>query len=78
MREYSTLDTITDKCYFDIQIAGKAQGRIVIGLFGNTVPKTVRNFMELCTGVNGISKYSGKPLFYQGSQFHRIIAGFMA
>ena len=75
---YKTLDVITHKCYFDIDIAGNRQGRIIIGLFGATVPKTARNFLELCSGVNGVSKYSGVPLTYEGSIFHRIEPGFMA
>ena len=36
--------------YFDIEIGGKAAGRIVIGLFGKTVPKTVKNFKSLAEG----------------------------
>ena len=35
--------------FFDITIGGEAQGRIEIGLFGKTVPKTVENFVALAT-----------------------------
>jgi len=29
------------KVFFDISIGGKPAGRIIMGLFGDTVPKTV-------------------------------------
>jgi len=68
--------TETDKCFFDISIGGEDAGRVVFGLYGNTVPKTVANFVSLCTGDKGVGK-SGKPLHYKGSSFHRIIPQFM-
>ena len=71
------LDTITKKVYFDIEIDGDKTGRIVFGLFGDTVPKTTENFAQLATGEAGVGN-SGKPLHYKGSAFHRIIPGFMA
>ncbi|KAH8499035.1 hypothetical protein POPTR_009G046500v4 [Populus trichocarpa] len=70
------LTEITHKVYFDVEVDGKPAGRITIGLFGKTVPKTVENFRALCTGEKGVGK-SGKPLHYKGSAFHRIIPSFM-
>lgn len=40
---------VTKQCYFDITIGGKFEGRIVVGLFGEVVPKTTENFHQLCT-----------------------------
>jgi len=69
-------EKITSKVYFDIEIEGGEKGRVVLGLFGDTVPKTAENFRALCTGEKGIGK-QGKPLHYKGSTFHRIIPNFM-
>lgn len=67
---------ITNKVYFDVSIDGEPQGRIIMGLFGDIVPKTAENFRALCTGENGIGS-KGKPLHYKGSIIHRIIPLFM-
>ena len=36
--------------FFDIKMGDENVGRIVIGLFGKTVPKTVKNFKTLAEG----------------------------
>ena len=69
-------ETVTHKVFFDVEIANGEGGRIVLGLFGDTVPKTAENFRALCTGEKGMGK-SGKPLHFEGSIFHRIIPNFM-
>ncbi|KAF2302037.1 hypothetical protein GH714_031603 [Hevea brasiliensis] len=67
---------ITHRVYLDIDIDEQRLGRIVIGLYGQVVPKTVENFWALCTGGKGKSK-SGKVLHYKGTPLHRIVSGFM-
>merc|ERR1712095_93444 len=60
---------VTHKVYFDMTIGDEPIGTIEVGLFGKTVPKTVKNFFEL-------AKKSGDQ-GYGGSKFHRVIKDFM-
>ena len=48
-----TLDKVTEKVFFDIDIDNKPEGRIVFGMFGDTVPKTTENFSKLAAGTEG-------------------------
>lgn len=61
--------TVTHKVFFDMTIDDEEIGRIVIGLFGDTTPRTAKNFMMFAQGVDGIG--------YAGSRFHRVIKDFM-
>lgn len=61
--------TVTEKVFFDIAIDGTDVGRIIIGLFGETAPKTTTNFATLAAGTKGYG--------YEGSTFHRVIKDFM-
>ena len=71
-----TMSGSNSRVYFDIAVKGKPAGRIEFELFDDVVPKTARNFRELCTGSRGKTR-SGVPLHYKGCRFHRIIKDFM-
>jgi cyclophilin family peptidyl-prolyl cis-trans isomerase len=49
---------VTSKCFFEVEISGDRVGKVVIGLFGEVIPKTVDNFRALCTG----SRLNNTPL----------------
>ena len=65
---------VTSRVFFDVVINDRPAGRIVIGLHGNVVPKTVKNFEALCQGTETVGNLK---LAYEGSSFHRIIPQFM-
>lgn len=53
----------------DISIGGELEGRIVIELYDDVVPKTAENFRLLCTGEKGIGPNTGVPLHYKVLSF---------
>jgi len=60
---------VTHKVYFEMSIGGEPIGTIEIGLFGKTVPRTVKNFVE--------HTKKTAPEGYKGSIFHRVVNGFI-
>jgi peptidyl-prolyl cis-trans isomerase B (cyclophilin B) len=65
---------ITQKVYLDVSMESGTStttpttpttGRIVIGLYGDVMPKTVRNFVQLC-----------ESNAYAGTTFYRVVSNF--
>lgn len=57
---------VTEKVYLDLEIDGEVAGRVVIGVFGATSPKTVRNFVALATHEVPIFIVSGISIYKHG------------
>ena len=64
------------KVFFDIKIGSGKVKRIEFQLFDDIVPKTAKNFKQLCTGEHK-GTFNGKKYHYEGTKFHRIIPNFM-
>lgn len=60
---------VTQKVYLDIASGGQPLGRLELGLFGDDVPITVKNFVGLATGSEGYG--------YKNCSIHRILKGFV-
>lgn len=72
-RSKMTIESNT-QTFFDISIDAKPAGRICFELFTEVVPKTTKNFIELCSG---FTDSDGQLLSYKNSGFHRVIKKFM-
>lgn len=53
------------RCFLDISIGGELEGRIVVEVYSDVVPKTAENFRALCTGEKGIGPNTGAALHYK-------------
>lgn len=62
-----TVDTpkLTKRVYLDVKIGDEEPGRLVIGLYGEVMPKTTDNFEKLCEGDG-----------YVGTTFYRVLSDF--
>lgn len=60
--------------FLDISFGTESMGRVKLELYASDLPRTCENFRQFCTGEHRIN---GMPQGYKGSQFHRIIRGFM-
>ena len=67
---------VTEKVYMDIAMEGEHVGRFVFGMFGETTPKTVANFVTIANGSH--IGNDGKALHYKGTVFHRMFNNFIA
>jgi peptidyl-prolyl cis-trans isomerase B (cyclophilin B) len=54
---------ITKRVYLDVEFGKNEKGRLVIGLYGDIMPKTTENFEKLCASNS-----------YAGTNFYRVIS----
>ena len=59
------LPKITHKVYLDVKFAKYKPKQLVIGLFGDVMPKAVENFLTLSTANDNDPSYNGAT-FYRG------------
>jgi peptidylprolyl isomerase len=60
----------THYCYMDLEIDGINAGRLDFELFGEKAPKTVNNFLALCSG-----EMNRSFMWYKGTPIHKVHSG---
>lgn len=60
------------RVFLDVSIGGDIEGRLVVELFADVVPKTAENFRALCTGEKGIGTHTGCPLNFKVRVSYRL------
>lgn len=55
------------RCYMDVSIGGEMEGRIVVELFADVLPRTAENFRALCNGERGVGPNTDVPLHFKVS-----------
>ncbi|CEM12875.1 unnamed protein product [Vitrella brassicaformis CCMP3155] len=66
-RQQFYYESVTEKVYLDLAIGNRYIGRILIGLYGNQVPLTCENFVQLIKGY----KVGDKIIGYRNTLFYR-------
>ncbi|UKK02369.1 putative peptidyl-prolyl cis-trans isomerase taCyP [Theileria orientalis] len=68
-----TTHKITHHVHLGVQTDNNTPETLVLGMYGELVPKTVENFLAFCKG----TEIGGKKYSYVNVPFHRIIPNFM-
>jgi cyclophilin family peptidyl-prolyl cis-trans isomerase len=66
------------RCWMDVSVDGKKLFHFKFELYSDICPITCENFRCLCTGEKGNGPTTGLPMHFKGTEFHRVISGFMA
>ena len=56
--------------FLDVQVGEQMLGRLQLELFQHLLPRTARNFYELCTGDHLVE---GRPIGYKHSSFSKVV-----
>jgi hypothetical protein len=62
---------VTKRVFFEFEVENKIIGKVIIGLFGDVVPKTVYNFEQLCTMEKGYGIFKKLKKGFKDSFIHR-------